>query len=91
MGVGQGQFLVREGRDMAETMEDAADDEARVAMNLVAAASSSAITGPERRLGDEIAAARSYRAQAKAANTIRAYTSDWNQFEGWCDARGLDL
>ena len=89
MGVGQGQFLVREGRDMAETMEDAADDEARVAMNLVAAASSSAITGPERRLGDEIAAARSYRAQAKAANTIRAYTSDWNQFEGWCDERDL--
>jgi site-specific recombinase XerD len=75
---------------MAETMEDAADDEARVAVSLVAAASSSAITGPGRRLGDEIAAARSYRAQAKAANTIRAYTSDWNQFEGWCDERGVD-
>lgn len=41
-------------------------------------------------LGDEVAAARSYRAQAKAANTIRAYTSDWNQFEGWCDERGLE-
>lgn len=75
---------------MAETMEDAADDEARVAINLVAAASSSAITEPGRRLGDEIAAARSYRAQAKATNTIRAYASDWNQFEGWCDERGVD-
>jgi hypothetical protein len=41
-------------------------------------------------LGEEIAAARGYRAQAKAANTLRAYTSDWNQFEGWCDARSLD-
>ncbi|WP_369817973.1 site-specific integrase [Novosphingobium sp. KN65.2] len=41
-------------------------------------------------LGDELTAARSFRAQAKAANTIRAYTSDWNQFEGWCDERGLE-
>ena len=48
------------------------------------------ITAPARMLGDEVAAARSYRAQAKAANTIRAYTSDWNQFEGWCDERGLE-
>ena len=23
-------------------------------------------------------------------NTLRAYTSDWNQFEGWCDARSLE-
>jgi site-specific recombinase XerD len=41
-------------------------------------------------LGEEIAAARVYRAQAKAANTVRAYTSDWHQFEGWCDERLLD-
>ena len=41
-------------------------------------------------LGAEIAAARSYRARAKAANTIRAYASDWGQFEAWCDARGLE-
>lgn len=41
-------------------------------------------------MGEEIAAARGYRAQAKAANTIRAYTSDWNQFEGWCDERRLE-
>jgi len=38
----------------------------------------------------EIAAARGYCAQAKAANTLRAYTSDWNQFEAWCDERSLD-
>ena len=41
-------------------------------------------------LADEIAAARAYRTQAKAANTIRAYTSDWNQFEGWCNERVLE-
>lgn len=41
-------------------------------------------------LTEEIAAARTYRAQAKAANTIRAYGSDWRQFEEWCDARRLD-
>ena len=37
----------------------------------------------DRRLHEEIAAAQSYRAQAKAANTLRAYASDWNQFEAW--------
>jgi site-specific recombinase XerD len=45
---------------------------------------------PDRRLHEEIAAAQTYRAQAKAANTLRAYTSDWNQFEAWCDERSLD-
>lgn len=38
----------------------------------------------------EIAAARSYRTQAKAPNTLRAYQSDWRQFEGWCDERRLE-
>lgn len=75
---------------MADGTEDPADGEARVAINLVAAAYSSAITEPARALGDEIAAARGYRAHAKAANTLRAYTSDWKQFEGWCDARRLE-
>lgn len=42
------------------------------------------------RLADEIAVAREYRAKAKAANTLRAYLSDWAQFEGWCDERGLE-
>ena len=46
--------------------------------------------GSQRALGAEIAAARGYRVHAKAANTLRAYTSDWNQFEGWCDERSLD-
>lgn len=44
----------------------------------------------DRQFNAEIAAARGYRAQAKAVNTLRAYTSDWNQFEGWCDERSLD-
>lgn len=90
MEVGRGWFLCGEGQKMVDGSEDAAGNEARVALSFAEAASSSAITEPGRRLGDEIAAARSYRQQAKATNTIRAYTSDWNQFEGWCDARGLD-
>ncbi|MFM5923479.1 MAG: tyrosine-type recombinase/integrase [Novosphingobium sp.] len=68
---------------------DAVEAEARVAVSPLQAASRTAIELPGR-LGDEIAAARSYRAQAKAANTIRAYTSDWKQFEGWCDERSLE-
>lgn len=75
---------------MLDGSEDATRNDARVAMNAVSVASSAAIAEPGRRLGEEIAAARSYRAHAKAANTLRAYTSDWSQFEGWCDERGLD-
>jgi site-specific recombinase XerD len=41
-------------------------------------------------LAGEIAAARSYRRRAKSANTLRAYESDWHQFEDWCDQRGLE-
>ena len=65
--------------------EDAAGPTRRVVPLI--AAPSSAITAS---LDAEIAAARSYRARAKADNTIRAYLSDWGQFESWCDARGLD-
>lgn len=74
---------------MAVGSEGAAADEVQVARHPVAAASSAVISGPASVLGEEIAAARSYRAQAKAANTLRAYASDWTQFEGWCDERGL--
>lgn len=28
--------------------------------------------------------------KAKSANTLRAYASDWNQFQGWCDKRQLE-
>ena len=90
MEVCEGGFWRGEGQKMVDGSEDAARNEARVAISPIAVASSSAITEPGRRLGDEIAAARSYRAQAKAANTIRAYASDWKQFEGWCDERGVD-
>ena len=38
----------------------------------------------------EIEAARSYRARSKAANTVRAYGSDWRQFEQWCWERNLE-
>lgn len=40
-------------------------------------------------LAAEIAAARSFRAAAKSANTRRAYTSDWRDFEAWCCTRDL--
>ena len=40
-------------------------------------------------LAGEIAAAQSYRRRAKSANTLRAYESDWRQFEAWCDDREL--
>ena len=42
-------------------------------------------------LGGEVAAAAAYRRRAKSDNTIRAYESDWRQFEAWCDERGLEL
>ena len=75
---------------MADGTRYVAGLKARPAIDPVAAPSPAAWPGPARALGEEIAAARGYRAQAKAANTLRAYTSDWNQFEGWCDARGLE-
>ena len=34
--------------------------------------------------------ARDYRAKAKAANTVAAYRSDWNDFTTWCRARGFE-
>lgn len=44
---------------------------------------------PDRLVG-EIEAARQYRKRARAANTTRAYASDWAQFEGWCWERNLE-
>jgi site-specific recombinase XerD len=41
-------------------------------------------------LVEEIEAARQYRQRARAANTTRAYASDWAQFEGWCWERSLE-
>jgi site-specific recombinase XerD len=75
---------------MVEMSGDVFEAEARVPMSPVVMASPVTIAEPERRLSEEIAAARVYRAQAKAANTLRAYISDWTQFEGWCDERGLE-
>jgi site-specific recombinase XerD len=66
---------------------DAAGQDARVALGPLAAASLAAISPL---LADEIATTRSYRRQAKAQNTIRAYDSDWGQFESWCYERGLE-
>ena len=75
---------------MADGSEDFTANGAVAMLNSFAAASPPEITSAASVLGEEVAAARSYRAQAKAANTLRAYTSDWAQFEGWCWERNLD-
>ncbi|EJU14177.1 MULTISPECIES: site-specific integrase [unclassified Sphingomonas] len=75
---------------MADGSEDPAEQYPPTPLIPNMAASAAEISHPGRILGEEIAAARSYRAQAKAANTIRAYTSDWSQFEGWCWQRDLN-
>jgi site-specific recombinase XerD len=36
-----------------------------------------------------IDSARRYADNSRAANTLRAYRSDWKQFAAWCDAQGL--
>lgn len=38
---------------------------------------------------DLVAAMDDYAAAAQAANTTRAYSSDWRQFESWCSRYGL--
>lgn len=68
---------------MFEEIEDAAG--AQVAVRPPAALSTATNI-----LGGEVAEAAAYRRRAKSANTIRAYESDWRQFEGWCDERGLE-
>lgn len=75
---------------MADGSEDPAEEYPRTPLMPIVAASAAEISDPAKILDEEIAAARSYRAQARAANTIRAYTSDWAQFESWCDERGLE-
>lgn len=75
---------------MADGSEDSPANGTLVALKSVVAASLPEVAASASRLGEEVAAARSYRAQAKAANTIRAYTSDWSQFERWCWERGLE-
>lgn len=72
---------------MERNEDDAAPD--RVAGTAAVATPSTALVQPGG-LVDEIAAARSYRQKAKSANTLRAYSSDWRQFEGWCGERQLD-
>lgn len=34
--------------------------------------------------------AQAYAAARNSANTVRAYASDWRQFECWCRRQGLD-
>lgn len=67
-----------DGEERAESFKPLLADEA------------SAPTALSLALAEEIAAARQYRQRARAANTIRAYASDWAQFEGWCWERALE-
>ena len=41
-------------------------------------------------LVEEVEAARAYRLRSRSANTLRAYASDWRQFQDWCWGRGLE-
>ncbi|MFW2850375.1 tyrosine-type recombinase/integrase [Sphingomonas sp. TX0543] len=41
-------------------------------------------------LVEEVKAARAYRLRSRSANTLRAYASDWRQFQDWCWGRGLE-
>jgi hypothetical protein len=72
---------------MAFGLNEDAAPAVRECANLPAAASPATLSAL---LAGEIAAACSYRRQAKAANTVRASASDRRQFEEWCDARGLE-
>jgi integrase len=40
-------------------------------------------------MGDVVDKAREYVQQSRSTNTVRAYRSDWQQFQSWCDARHL--
>ena len=80
-----------EGQKFMELSEDAAGDCFRLPVSPLTAAPSATIASLGRRLSDEITAARSYRRQAKSANTIRSYASDWRQFETWCNERDLEF
>jgi site-specific recombinase XerD len=49
------------------------------------------VTNPSTELGPLMDKARGYVAASKAANTVRAYRSDWQHFTGWCAPRGLPI
>ena len=70
-----------------EEIEDVAERTDHAKMTVLPATPSS-LSSPG--LPGEIQAARYYRVRAKSANTVRAYVSDWGQFEAWCDERGLE-
>jgi hypothetical protein len=47
-------------------------------------------TAPEPVVAATAERAQNYRAKAKAANTVAAYHSDWNDFTSWCRARRVE-
>jgi site-specific recombinase XerD len=61
---------------------------AGTASALVSADDLSPACAPE--LVAEVEAARSYRLRSRSANTLRAYVSDWRQFQDWCWERALE-
>ena len=52
-------------------------------MSFDSAATAATIQATAERAGD-------YRANAKAANTLAAYRSDWNDFTTWCRAQSFE-
>ncbi|WP_084456042.1 tyrosine-type recombinase/integrase [Novosphingobium rosa] len=65
-------------------------DEGRGTLERLPEGEAVAATGLSLALVEDIEAARQYRQRARAANTTRAYASDWAQFEGWCWERALE-
>jgi site-specific recombinase XerD len=41
------------------------------------------------RLGPSIERAKEFMSMAKAPATVKAYRSDWRDFEGWCETKGI--
>ncbi|MEE4454447.1 tyrosine-type recombinase/integrase [Novosphingobium resinovorum] len=75
---------------MDEPIDDGAGrpEIAGTANALVPAGDLSPACAPE--LVAEVEAARAYRLRSRSANTLRAYASDWRQFQHWCWGRGLE-
>lgn len=59
-------------------------------MALELAVSSTEVAAPSDELAVLHATAADHAARRRSANTLRAYESDWRQFQQWCAVHGLD-
>ena len=68
---------------MDEIVEPIARDASRMALATTQESAEAAL------LAELCGQAREFAAQARAENTLRAYRSDWRDFEGWCRCRNF--